>query len=223
MARPRGRAARRGFWRDLASEIDKTKRGPDFITIDGGEGGTGAGPLAFTDHVAMPFKPGFAQVYRIFAEAGVHHRVVFIGSGKLGFPETALLGLALGCDMINVAREAMMSIGCIQAQRCHTGHCPTGVATQNRWLMHGLDPTLKSARLANYFATLRRELIHLAHACGHAHPALLPLDQLDIITSSAETRSASTVYGYQPGWGLPPAADADALRAARAARLIHAA
>jgi glutamate synthase domain-containing protein 2 len=129
---------------------------------------------------------------------------VFIGSGKLGFPETALLGLALGCDMINVAREAMMSIGCIQAQRCHTGRCPTGVATQNRWLMHGLDPTLKSARLANYFATLRRELIHLAHAVAVAHPALVPLDAIDLIDSNTQTRNAREAFNYEPGWGMPP-------------------
>ncbi len=193
-----------GFWRELVRLIETTGRAPDFVTIDGGEGGTGAAPLVFADHVAMPFKLGFAQVYRIFAEAGMQHRVVFIGSGKLGFPETALLGLALGCDMINVAREAMMAIGCIQAQRCHTGHCPTGVATQNRWLMHGLDPTLKSARLANYFATLRRELIHLAHAIGVAHPALVPLAAIDLIDSNTQTRNAREAFAYEPGWGLPP-------------------
>jgi glutamate synthase domain-containing protein 2 len=75
-----------GFWRDLAAGIDRTGRAPDFITIDGGEGGTGAAPLVFTDHVALPFRIGFGQVYRTFAEAGVAHAVVFIGSGKLGFP-----------------------------------------------------------------------------------------------------------------------------------------
>jgi glutamate synthase domain-containing protein 2 len=201
-----------GFWRDLAAQIDRTGRAPDFVTIDGGEGGTGAAPLVFTDHVALPFRLGFAEVYRTFAEAGAHHKVVFIGSGKLGFPENALLAMALGCDMVNVAREAMLSIGCIQAQRCHTGHCPTGVATQNRWLMRGLDPTLKSARLANYMATLRKELVHLAHACGHRHPSLVPLDQLGIIDGGA-TRSAREVYQYQPGWGLPPDNDAKALAA----------
>src|ERR1700733_4239570 len=77
------------FWRDLANAVDKTKRGPDFITIDGGEGGTGAAPLVFADHVALPFKLGMAEVYKIFAEAGVQHQIVFIGSGKLGFPENA--------------------------------------------------------------------------------------------------------------------------------------
>ena len=193
-----------GFWRELVRQIEISGRAPDFITIDGSEGGTGAAPLVFTDHVAMPFKIGFAEVYKIFATAGMQHRVVFIGSGKLGLPESALFALALGCDMINVAREAMMSIGCIQAQRCHTGHCPTGVATQNRWLMHGLDPTLKAARLANYFATLRRELIYLAHATGNAHPALVPLDAIDLVDSNTQTRSAREAFGYEPGWGLPP-------------------
>ena len=201
------------FWRELAAQIERTKRGPDFVTIDGGEGGTGAAPLVFADHVALPFKLGFTEVYKTFAEAGVHHQVVFIGSGKLGFPENALLAIALGCDLVNVAREAMLSIGCIQAQRCHTGHCPTGVATQNRWLMRGLDPTLKSARLANYLATLRKELTHLAHACGKEHPALVPLDMLDLVASPSETRSARAVFGYQPGWGLPPEAERSAAAA----------
>ncbi len=203
-----------GFWRDLAKQIDASGRAPDFITIDGGEGGTGAAPLVFTDHVAMPFKLGFTQVYREFAEAGVQHDVVFIGSGKLGFPESGLLALALGCDLINVAREAMMAIGCIQAQRCHTGHCPTGVATQNRWLMRGLDPTLKSARLANYLATWRKDLLQLAHATGHPHPALVPLDTLELVDSNTHTRSARDAFDYQPGWGLPPEADVLAMRAA---------
>ncbi len=206
-----------GFWRELAIQMDTTKRGPDFITIDGGEGGTGAAPLVFSDHVALPFRLGFTEVYRAFADVGVQHQTVFIGSGKLGFPESGLLALALGCDMINVAREAMLSIGCIQAQRCHTGHCPTGVATQNKWLVRGLDPTLKSARLANYIMTLRKELQSLAAACGVTHPALVPLDQLDIVIDSTQTKSARLVYGYQPGWGLPPAHEANELRTAAAA------
>jgi glutamate synthase domain-containing protein 2 len=205
------------FWRDLAAQIGKSKRAPDFITIDGGEGGTGAAPLTFTDHVALPFKLGFTQVYRIFAEAGVQHEVVFIGSGKLGFPEHGLLALALGCDMIAVAREAMLAVGCIQAQRCHTGHCPTGVATQSKWLMRGLDPTLKSARLANYLAQLRKDLTHLAHATGYTHPALVPLDAIDLIDGNTQTRSARAAFGYELGWGLPSEADVTALRASAAA------
>ncbi|MCW5804424.1 MAG: FMN-binding glutamate synthase family protein [Deltaproteobacteria bacterium] len=207
-----------GFWNDLAKQIDTSRRAPDFITIDGGEGGTGAAPLVFSDHVALPFKLGFTQVYRVFAERGVQHHVVFIGSGKLGFPETALLAIALGCDMINVGREAMMAIGCIQAQRCHTGHCPTGVATQNRWLMRGLDPTLKSARLANYLTTLRKDLLTLAHATGHAHPALVPLDSLELVDGNTHSRSAREAFAYEPGWGLPSEETIAFLRPGEAAR-----
>ena len=101
--------------------------------------------------MALPFKVGFSRVYRIFTETGVADQVVFVGSGKLGFPHSALLALSLGCDLNNVGREAMLAIGCIQAQRCHTNHCPTGIATQNWWLTGGLNPALKSVRLANYY------------------------------------------------------------------------
>jgi glutamate synthase domain-containing protein 2 len=200
-----------GFWHDLGKQMRTTGRAPDFITIDGGEGGTGAAPLVFSDHVALPFKLAFTSVYRALAEEGVHEDVVFIGSGKLGFPETGLLALGLGCDMINVAREAMLAVGCIQAQKCHTGHCPTGVATQNKWLMRGLDPTSKAHRLANYLVTLRKELLHLAHACGAAHPALVPLDRIDILDDRFGTRAARSVFQYQPGWGLPKPAEIEAL------------
>ena len=85
-----------------------TGRGVDFVTIDGGEGGTGAAPLVFADSVSLPFRLGFSRVYTIFAEAGLHERVVFIGSGKLGLPENAVVAFALGADMVNVGREAML-------------------------------------------------------------------------------------------------------------------
>jgi glutamate synthase (ferredoxin) len=195
-----------GFWKDLARLMATTRRGVDFITVDGGEGGTGAAPLVFADHVALPFKVGFSRVYRELADQGVHSQVVLIGSGKLGFPDVALLAMALGCDMINVAREAMLSIGCIQAQRCHTGHCPTGVATQNAWLMRGLDPTYKAARFANYVVTLRKEILQLSHACGAVHPSLVTLDSFDILDPGMGARSAREVFGYRPQDGLksPP-------------------
>ena len=201
------------FWQDLARLVDTTGRAPDFITIDGGEGGTGAAPLVFTDHVALPFKLGFAEIYRTFAERGAAEKVVFIGSGKLGFPESGLLALAMGCDLINVAREAMLAIGCVQAQLCHTGSCPTGVATQSAWLMRGLDPTVKSARLANYLVTLRKELLALANACGEAHPALVALDRIDLVDPGFQRRSAREVFGYQPGWGLPSATERTEIQA----------
>jgi len=191
------------LWSELAEAMVSGERGVDFITVDGGEGGTGAGPLVFTDQVALPFKVGFSRVYREFAKRGIADRVVFIGSGKLGFPHESTLAFGLGCDMVNVAREAMMAIGCIQAQRCHNGKCPTGVATQNRWLVHGLDPELKSARLANYVITLRKDLLSLSRACGVTHPALISLDHVDVLDDRFGASSARDVFGYEPGWGVP--------------------
>ncbi len=118
------------FWDDLAAHMAATGRGPDFIAVDGGEGGTGAGPLVFTDHVALPFRMAMATVFKAFVRHGMTEKVVFAGSGKLGFPHHGLVAMALGADLLNVGREAMLAVGCIQAQRCHTGHCPTGVATR---------------------------------------------------------------------------------------------
>ena len=182
------------FWTELGDLMARGDRGLDFITVDGGEGGTGAGPLAFTDHVAQPFKIGFSQVHSIFAHRGLDDRVVFIGAGKLGFPSDGLFAFALGCDLINVGREAMMAIGCIQAQRCHTGHCPTGVATQNRWLMRGLDPTSKATRLANYVVSMRKELLQLSRAIGVEHPDRVTLDDFDVIDDTLQRLPASKVF-----------------------------
>lgn len=192
-----------GFWIELADRMATEDRGVDFIQIDGGEGGTGAAPFVFADHVALPFKVGFSRVYRIFAERGAHHGPVWIGSGKLGFPDTALLAFCLGADMVAVAREAMMAVGCIQAQRCHTGHCPAGVATQNRWLVRGLDPTDKAARLANYVITLRQDLTRLTHACGCMHPGFLTSDHMEILDGHFGSRNVRDLFGYETGWELP--------------------
>ncbi|MEM7353916.1 MAG: FMN-binding glutamate synthase family protein [Acidobacteriota bacterium] len=199
------------FWRDLARHMAETGRGVDFIALDGGEGGTGAAPLTFSDHVSLPFKVGFTRVYKIFAEAELHEKIVFIGSGKLGFPETALLAFGLGADMVAVAREAMLAIGCIQAQRCQTGHCPTGVATQNRWLMRGLDPTSKAARLANYVRTLRKELLRLSRACGVPHPTLVTSNHIEILDDRFGAQPARDLFGYEPHWGHPSGTDCECL------------
>ena len=202
-----------GFWQELARRMGDLGGGPDFVVVDGGEGGTGAGPLAFTDHVALPFRLAFPRVYRAFAEAGLHHEIAFAGSAKLGFPETALHAMALGCDWVAVAREPLLAIGCIQAQRCHTGHCPTGITTHNRWLVRGLDPTDKSVRCANYVVTLRKELLRLAHACGVSHPALVGPGRIEILDGLGGAKPLGEVVDYADGWGLPGARDRRAIDA----------
>ncbi len=184
------------FWHELAQLMSEGDRGVDFINIDGGEGGTGAAPLVFCDNVALPFKTAFSRVYRIFSEHHLTDDIVFMGAGRLGFPEASLLAFAMGVDMVGVAREAMLAIGCIQAKRCHTGHCPAGVATQNKWLIRGLDPTDKSARLANYLITLRRELMWLTYTVGKEHPAEVSLDDFEIIDDHFNVDHAADIFGY---------------------------
>ncbi|MEZ4859571.1 MAG: FMN-binding glutamate synthase family protein [Flavobacteriaceae bacterium] len=167
-------------WEQLADLMLQTGKGPDFITVDGGEGGTGAAPPSFADHVSLPWVYGFSDLYKVFKKRKLTERIVFIGSGKLGFPAKAAMAFAMGADCINVAREAMMSIGCIQAQICHTNRCPSGVATQSKWLQNGINIPLKSERLAQYFKTFKKELLEITHACGYEHPCQFKMKDIDI-------------------------------------------
>jgi glutamate synthase domain-containing protein 2 len=177
-------------WQELAQIMRSEKRGPDFITIDGGEGGTGAAPPSFADHVSLPWIYGFTEVYQLFKSTGLAQDIVFIGSGKLGFPSEIMKAFAMGADLVNIAREAMLSIGCIQAQVCHTDKCPTGIATQNKWLSSGIDPTLKSVRFARYINTLRKETLEMTHACGYEHPCQITMNDIDI-TSGHNNRTST--------------------------------
>ncbi|MHA8066133.1 FMN-binding glutamate synthase family protein [Aquirufa sp. ROCK2-A2] len=184
-------------WEELAAYMAKTGMGPDFITIDGGEGGTGAAPHAFADHVSMPFTFAFAKVYQIFQRYELSDKLFFIASGKLGFPEKALMAFAMGADSINIAREAMMSIGCIQAQKCHTNHCPTGIATSNKWLQSGIDVTLKSERYFKYHYTLVKEIAEITHAVGYEHPCQLTMEDIEFsMGDNNRTITLSKSLGY---------------------------
>ncbi|MEK7857531.1 MAG: FMN-binding glutamate synthase family protein [Elusimicrobiota bacterium] len=198
-----------GFWRELALEMKETGQGPDWITIDGGEGGTGAAPLSFADHVSLPYKIGFTRVYKTFLDEKMADRLVWIGSGKLGFPDRAIVAFCLGADLVNIAREAMLSIGCIQAQKCHTGFCPTGVTTHNAWLQRGLEPGLQSARFARFCQSFRNELLAVTHACGYEHPCQFTAEDVELSAGPGVFKTLKELYGYTParqwngveGWG----------------------
>lgn len=190
------------FWEKLTEHMAQDDRGVDFVTVDGGEGGTGAAPLVFSDAIALPFLVGFTRVYRTFAAAGLTDDVTFIGSGKLGLPKAATVSMALGVDMIHVAREGMLAVGCIQSQKCHTDECPTGVATQNAWLTRGVDPDDKSQRVATYIKTLRRDLLKVAEAVGVPHPGLIDPDDVELMDGMRSGRPLREIYDYGPGWGV---------------------
>ena len=186
------------MWKELADLMVQKDQGPDFITVDGGEGGTGAAPPSFADHVSLPWTYGFAEIYKIFQERKLTDRIIFIGSGKLGFPAKAALAFAMGADCINVAREAMMSIGCIQAQVCHNNTCPTGIATQNKWLQSGIDIKLKSQRAAQYFKTFKKEFLEITHAVGHEHPCQYTMQDIAINIEDVElTRTLEDSFNYK--------------------------
>lgn len=186
-------------WDNLAELIKLTGKGPDYIVIDGGEGGTGSAKGSFVDHVGLPFLDAFSSVYKIFLEKGIADKITWIGSGKLGFPAQVVLAMAMGCDLINIGREAMLSIGCIQAQQCHLNTCPTGIATQNHFRQRGLDPNLKSVRFANYLIQLEKDTLAITAASGYDYPNQFTTE--DISLNSGDSKSLVTlkdVYGYTP-------------------------
>lgn len=185
-------------WTELGRIMYQTHKGPDFITIDGGEGGTGAAPQSFTESVSLPFVHGFAAVYKIFQTFGLEKQVVFIGSGKLGLPQRAIMAFAMGVDMINVGREALMSLGCIQAQKCHTDACPTGIATHNWWLTRGFDVGLKSVRFANYLKAFHKELGEIIRATGNHTPEELSMTDVALHTGDMTgIQPLRDLFGYE--------------------------
>jgi len=184
-------------WEELTDIMKNTGKGPDFITVDGGEGGTGAAPPSFADHVSLPWVYAFGDIYKLFQKKGLEKQVVFIGSGKLGFPGKAAMAFSMGVDVINVAREAMMSIGCIQAKICHTNKCPSGVATQSQWLQRGIDVPLKSERAGQYFKTFRKEFLEITHAAGYEHPCQFTMNDVVVnVDDHNLSKELSGTYQY---------------------------
>lgn len=141
-------------------------RGPDYIQVDGAEGGTGASDTVMTDRVGFHSYHSISEMHRIMDENGVRDKVRIVGSGRLVEPGAAAMAMCLGADYVASARGPMLSLGCIQARECHSGHCPSGVATHHSWRLRGLDPTNKSVRYANYVLKYRASLTKLARAAG---------------------------------------------------------
>ena len=115
----------------------------------------------------------------------------------------------------------MLALGCVQAQKCHTDRCPTGVATQNRWLTRGLDPSLKSVRAANYIKTLRRDLLKVSEACGVEHPGLIDADDIELLDAATDARPLRELFHYQPDWARPSPSDRAAIVALMTATAPH--
>ncbi|TLS36981.1 FMN-binding glutamate synthase family protein [Pseudalkalibacillus caeni] len=155
---------------NMVSTMKETGKGPDFITVDGGEGGTGATFQELADGVGLPIQAALPVVDEILKKYEVRDRVKVIASGKLITPDKIAIALAMGADLVNIARGFMISVGCIMAQVCHTNECPVGVATTDKKLQEGLIVEEKHYRVANYVISLREGLFNLAAAAGLDSP-----------------------------------------------------
>jgi glutamate synthase domain-containing protein 2 len=143
---------------------------PDFITVDGGEGGTGAAPLEFSNSVGAPLEEGLTFVHNVLTGFNLRQHIRVIASGKVMTGFSLFSRIALGADMCNSARGMMLALGCIQARKCNTNHCPTGVATSNEDLVYGLDPKDKQVRVANYQTHTLLAFAELLGATGLERP-----------------------------------------------------
>ena len=141
--------------------------GPDFITVDGGEGGTGAAPPEYSDSVGMPLEEGLVVVRNLLIGSGMRSKVRIVASGKVTNGFSLVRTLALGADATCAARAFMLSLGCIQALKCNTNRCPTGIATQDRDLQYGLDPAEKSYRVYNFHRKTMDAAAEIVGTMGH--------------------------------------------------------
>ena len=146
---------------------------PDFIVVDGKEGGTGAAPLEFIDHMGMPLQEGLLFVHNALVGLGIRHRIKIGASGKIITAFDMARTMALGADWCNSARGFMFAIGCIQAQSCHTGRCPTGVTTQDPIRQWALEPEDKAHRVFHFHHSTVQALAELIAAAGLDHPSEL--------------------------------------------------
>jgi glutamate synthase domain-containing protein 2 len=171
----------------------KTDITPDFIVIDGGEGGTGAAPLEFTDHVGAPLREGLMLVHNTLVGVGLRDRIK-LGASGTAFDIARII--AMGADWCNSARGFMFALGCLQAQTCHTGHCPTGVTTQDPKRMRALVVPDKSERVFQFHKNTLVALKELLAAAGLNHPDELGPEHVIRRVSSTEVRSLATLHTW---------------------------
>ena len=165
-------------WFAIAKAILQTGIAPDFIVVDGAEGGTGAAPLEFTDHVGAPLQEGLLLVHNTLVATDLRHKIKLGCAGKVVSAFDIARMLALGADWCNSARGFMFALGCIQSQSCHTGHCPTGVATQDPQRARALVVPTKADRVYNFHESTLHALKELIQAAGLMHPSELTADHI---------------------------------------------
>lgn len=194
-----------GWLEELCLEIKERgiESAPDFFTIDSGDGGTGAAPMALMDNVGLPIRESLPIAVTILGMHGLRERMHIIASGKLLTPGAVAWALASGADFIQCGRGFMFSLGCIQAMKCHKNTCPTGVTTHDPRLQRGLVVGEKSERVAHYANTVREHVEMIAHSCGVAEPRLLRRKHVRLVQANGRSMPM-TAIDY-----MPPSEDGD--------------
>lgn len=169
---------------------------PDFITVDGGEGGSGAAPQALADHMALSIDEALPRVVDALIETGLRERVRVVAAGKLVTSARAAWALAAGADFVNTARGFMFALGCIQALRCHANTCPAGVTTHNPRLQRGLVVADKAARVAHYCRNMNKEIDMIAHSCGLRHAREFRREHVRIVQGFGQSIAFNMLYPY---------------------------
>ena len=184
-------------WLDtLCQEIHSrgTDSAPDFITIDSGDGGTGAAPMSLMDNVGLPIWDSLPLVVDILVKHGLKDRIRVVASGKLVNPVDIAWALCVGADFIVSARGFMFSLGCIQALQCNKNTCPTGITTHDERLQQGLDPTDKAERVKSYVQNLVHEVEVISHSCGVRRPRLLRRYHARVMTDAGKSVPLDEIY-----------------------------
>lgn len=178
----------------ICKAMVETKTYLDFITVDGGEGGTGAAPIEYSDHVGMPLRDALAFVYDALQGFGLKDQIKIIASGKVVSGFDIIRALATGADLCNSARGMMFALGCIQALECHANTCPTGVATQDPKLTKGLVPELKSIRVHRYHDATVKAAMELMASAGIDHPDKVGRDLISMRVDKTNIRTFEQLF-----------------------------
>ncbi len=185
-----------GWVEDLCAEICArgAESAPDFFTVDSGDGGTGAAPMALMDNVGLTIRESLPLVSDILHKYGLRDRLRIIASGKLITPSEVAWAIATGADFVVSARGFMFSLGCIQALKCNKNTCPTGITTHNTHLQKGLNPEEKSVKVANYCMNMIHEVQIISHSCGVSRPRLMGRKHVRIVQSDGKSVPMDKLY-----------------------------
>jgi glutamate synthase domain-containing protein 2 len=164
------------------------------MTIDSGDGGTGAAPMPLIDNVGLVIHESLPMIVDLLTQYGLRSRIRVIASGKLITPSEVAWALCTGADFVNSARSFMFSLGCIQALKCNKNTCPTGVTTHDPRLQKGLDPEDKAVKVGHYCRNLVHEVKVIAHSCGVSEPRQLQRYHVRIVQSNGKSIPMDELY-----------------------------